>query len=488
VGLARPHDYFVAEYKTWWNKGFRLKTLTADVVNGQVLYNGVWNPSTAGQYLRLSRTHDDFLAENSVREKEGFRLAALGSHVWNGVVIYGGVWNPSTTGQSLSLNHPQPEFEAKNTQRAAEGWRLAAMIGDHVEALDIGQMGETISNGLAGKCVGYSATVGAGGARVRVAGGLRRTATDAPARASSTSARMNVASVAKPITAVAVHQLLAAKRRPITKKIHTYLPSDWTLGPNVDTITFQELLTHRSGFRDDQPETYENLKKKIAKGINLADKSKTCEGKPSGSCYANTNFALFRIIIPYLTGYVAPATNKATDVSNAYLAYMNQKVFAPAGIATVELKPAATEPTLAYPFPAGSVKGIHFGDWTDQAGGAGYHLSADDLASFLVKLRDGTLLSAHSQWRMDTNMLGWGDRDPVRHGFAFSHGGGFPLQPGALNTLVMSVTSGASLSGPALDNLHEPIVQVGIEVNSQTNVDLRLLAIDAFNSSWVNVR
>src|SRR3712207_8114447 len=30
---------------------------------------------------------------------------------------------------------------------------------------------------------------------------------------------------------------------------HPYLPSGWTRGPNVNTITFQELLTHTSGFR-----------------------------------------------------------------------------------------------------------------------------------------------------------------------------------------------------------------------------------------------
>ena len=448
-------------------QGVRLKTLTADVVNGQVLYNGVWDPSTAGQYLRLGRTHDDFLAEYSAREKEGFRLAALGSHVWNGVVIYAGAWNPSTTGQHLSLNLPQSEFAAKNNQRAGEGWRLAAIIGDHVEALDMGQMGEKISKGLAGKCVGYSATVSGGGARVPVAGGLRRTATDSPSRPSSTSARVNVASVAKPITAVAVLQLLATKRLSHKTRIQAYLPSDWTRGPNVDAITFGELLTHTSGIRNDQPETYENLKKLIAKGTNLADKVHE---------YVNANYSLFRIIIPYLRGgYVAPVTQKATHVSAAYMDYMNGKVFGPANISTVSLKPGATEPTLCYPFPSGSVKGTDFGDWTDQAGGAGYHVSSDDLAAFLTKLRDGTLLSAPSMTRMDTHMLGWGDRDSVRHGFAFSHGGGFPIEknPGALNTLVMSFTSG---------------VQIGIEVNSETSVPLRFLAIDAYNGSWVNVR
>lgn len=472
LGLGRTYDQFVSEYGTWWGKGFRLKALTSDVVGGRVLYNGVWNPGTSGQYLRLGRTHDDFLAEYSARWKEGYRLAALSSYVRSGVVHYDGAWNPSTAGQYLSLNHPQPDFLARYEERAAQGWRLTAIAGDHVEALDIGQMGEKISKALAGNCVGYAATVSAG-SRVPVAGGLRRTAADSPSRPSSTSARVNVASVAKPITAVAVLQLLAAKRLSINTKILAYLPSDWTKGPNVNTITFRELLTHTSGIRNDQPETYANLKKLFAKGINLADKLKTCDGSASGDCYQNANYSLFRIIIPYLKGgYVAPSTNKATHVSAAYMAYMNQKVFGPAGISTVSLKPASTEPTLCYPFPAGSVKGIDFGDWTNQAGGAGYHLSSDDLAAFLAKLRDGTLLSAQSRNRMDKYMLGWRGNDPVRHGSVYSHGGGFPPQPGALNTIVMSFTAG---------------VQVGVEVNSETKVDIRQRVVDAYNTSWLNV-
>lgn len=35
-----------------------------------------------------------------------------------------------------------------------------------------------------------------------------------------------------------------------------------------------------------------------------------------------------------------------------------------------------------------------FGDWTKTGGGAGLHLSTDDLATFLVKLMDGALLSS----------------------------------------------------------------------------------------------
>jgi hypothetical protein len=151
---------------------------------------------------------------------------------------------------------------------------------------------------------------------------------------------------------------------------------------------------------------------------------------------------------------------------------MNERVFAPAGIATVSLKPVAMEPTLCYPFPAGDVHGIDFGDWTDQAGGAGYHLSSNDLAAFLVALRAGVLLSASWRRRMNGSLLGWQGKGPARHGFLYWHGGGFPPQPGALSTILVSYTTG---------------VQVGVEVNSEMNGGLLQRVMDAYDASWVAI-
>lgn len=471
VGLGRNYDELLADYGTWWKKGFRLKALTSEVIGGQARYNGVWNPSTSGQFLGLARTHDQFLADYNTWWGKGFRLAGLCSYVQNGLVRYSGIWNPSTSGQYLALNYPEPDFEAKHEQHSSDGWRIGSLARDHVEALDIGLMGEKLSNALANNCVGHAATIGAGGTRTRVAGGLRRTSSDPPSRPSSTSARVNVASVAKTITATAVLQLLSSRKIKLDTEISAFLPSDWSKGPNIDTITFKQLLTHTSGLRNNKgpmgtalPETYANLRTVIAIGINLADKT---------SSYDNVNYCLFRIIIPYLTGkYAPPTTDKAAHVSSAFLDYMNAHVFGPANIATVPLKPTGAEPTLCYPFPAGTVKGIHFGDWTDQAGGAGYQLSSDDLASFLVKLRDGTLLSKRWRDRMDDELLGWQGQAPARHGAVYWHGGGFPLQPGALNTHLISFTSG---------------VQVGVEVNSSMNGGIHDRVMDAYQTSWVNV-
>ena len=466
LGLGRNYDQFVAEYGTWWNNGFRLIALTSNVINGVTYYNGVWNPSTSGQFLGLGRTHSQFISENTTWTNNGYRLAALSTHVVNNVLYYNGVWNPSSSSRVLGLGQPEPDFlSTYNTQWGANR-RLIALVAN-TEGLGLNQMAQHITNGFSGNAVGYTATIGSGATRKTVAGGLRRTTADYPSRSSSNSARVNVASVSKTVTATAVLQLLATKGLTLNSKMSGYLPSDWTRGTNISTISFGELLTHRSGLRgaNANATSYTDLKTLIAGGINLANKTFS---------YQNQNFALFRIIIPYLNGFnEAGVTNKDTATSAAYMSYMNTKVFAPAGISTVSMKPTTTEPTLCYPLPAGSINGTHFGDWTGLGGGAGLQLSSNDLATFLVKLRDGTLLTPAWRDTMDTNLAGWGGKNNARHGSVFDHGG-YLFMPTAngnaeINTMIFNFTTG---------------VQVGLEVNSRTNANTWQTVVNAYNNSW----
>ena len=50
---------------------------------------------------------------------------------------------------------------------------------------------------------------------------------------------------------------------------------DWTHGPGIDSVTFRELLTHRSGFRDDSGEPFTSehaAREQVATGIRVSDK------------------------------------------------------------------------------------------------------------------------------------------------------------------------------------------------------------------------
>jgi len=59
--------------------------------------------------------------------------------------------------------------------------------------------------------------------------------------------RMHVASLSKIVTAIAMTRLLGEAGIPPSTPIIDYLPGYWVKGPNVDQITFVDLLTHKSG-------------------------------------------------------------------------------------------------------------------------------------------------------------------------------------------------------------------------------------------------
>ena len=61
--------------------------------------------------------------------------------------------------------------------------------------------------------------------------------------------RMHIASCSKLITAIAMTRTLAAHNLAASTKIINFLPDYWAKGPNIDKITFAQLLTHTSGFR-----------------------------------------------------------------------------------------------------------------------------------------------------------------------------------------------------------------------------------------------
>lgn len=63
---------------------------------------------------------------------------------------------------------------------------------------------------------------------------------------------VNVASVGKRFTTIAVVKSLARHHLSIDSRIWPFLPPDRVRGPGIDTITFRELLTHRAGFRLDK--------------------------------------------------------------------------------------------------------------------------------------------------------------------------------------------------------------------------------------------
>lgn len=113
----------------------------------------------------------------------------------------------------------------------------------------------------------------------------------------SPNVRMHIASCSKLITAIAMTKTLASHNLPPSTKIIDYLPNYWIKGPNIDKITFSELMTHSSGFRITGSDmSFPTMKALIAGGVKADD-----IGRYS---YQNTNFSICRILLPVMNSVI----------------------------------------------------------------------------------------------------------------------------------------------------------------------------------------
>ncbi len=270
--------------------------------------------------------------------------------------------------------------------------------------ISLSKFSANIETALKGNVVGYISTVGA--LAIISKDGAARTPADAPGLAMDSDIRTDIASLSKVLTTIGVLQSLKAHNLTIESKILPYLPPDWTKGPNIDTITFHDLLTHSAGFRVDgngSNTTYAVLQQQIQNGVNLPDKQV--------AKYNNLNFAIFRELLPFMEGFNDPGPATRPDATAAfYINYMNQHVFQPLGIANAGCDAAAvSHPLLTYPIPPiGAANGTDWGDWTLACGGGGWLLNAGELYKVMLDLTGGnTLLSDEQKSLMNADCLGW---------------------------------------------------------------------------------
>lgn len=194
--------------------------------------------------------------------------------------------------------------------------------------------------------------------------------------------KMQIASMTKTLTAAAFLKLAKEKSIKITDKVIDYLPENWPTGPNIDMITFKDLLTHTSGIvglgENCQNGSYsENvwygLKLLIEKGIRKENHG--------NFCYQNANFGLFRVLIPVISGLKMTGNESNDDLytTRAYEDYIRKNILEKAGVDTKEfLANGFPTPTFGYDFPYSGEYGFDPGDFSNTAGGYGFYLSANE--------------------------------------------------------------------------------------------------------------
>ena len=265
-------------------------------------------------------------------------------------------------------------------------------------------------------------------------------------RSQSAFKRMNIASISKTLTAVAVLRLLEENGLSVDSPIAPWLPEQWQLGlgfyddGSQSTLTFRDLLTHRSGvaqsipfFEEFDPNYagknyhFDGLKDLVEYGV-LASQ----QGNYS---YANANYALFRVMIPALWaaagGIPADSELTASDASAIYQAYMAVELFIPIGIHQATCDNSDEENrTLYYSAHEPNEAGTETGNWNGFCGSGGWYLSAYYLANVMAHMRyDDDYLSPAMRGQMDELLMGWSENwsHDGAHGLYRAHAGALYL-------------------------------------------------------------
>lgn len=285
-------------------------------------------------------------------------------------------------------------------------------------SVDLDEMSAYIMNALQGKATGFAYAIARNGQLARSGKAGYALMPAEGNRLMQTTTRMEVASVTKTVTAVAVLRLLEQLNISVDAHVSPWLPQEWTRGPGFkgrNQVTFRHLLTHTSGL--DQAfqalqgpdtlkwgNTWDGLAFVVANG--------TQPGSPYA--YKNANYALFRVIIPALWKATGshPGINQITKANAGfwYTAYVQQHLFNPIGVNAVTCTPQAAYPDArAYDVNNPATPGYQASiPLADCGGHRGLHLSALELANFMAHLRYTNLyLSDAARQQMDALRLGW---------------------------------------------------------------------------------
>lgn len=217
-----------------------------------------------------------------------------------------------------------------------------------------------------------------------------------------TDVRMNVGSVSKFVTAIAVIRLLdELDRDEKTESIIGWVPAYWEPPLTIQKVTFRQLLRHESGLgrslnptpvldRNSGPGDFTTAAYQVGMGS-------TNDGKRD---YKNLNYVVLRALFATLLGldptvsltFLGIADNDFWDQVSAlaYADYVNEKVFAPAGIAPRKFDPDPRA-ALAYATPP-RAPGAVLGLGETGCGSSEWQLTVEELIRLMDALRRGSIV------------------------------------------------------------------------------------------------
>lgn len=277
---------------------------------------------------------------------------------------------------------------------------------------DLDKFEQNIKDTYGPQSVGFSYAIGVGNTIQRHgAMGKARLAADG-AKNYTSETRQEIFSVTKFFTALAVVKALTNKGKTLDEPIVNYLPSTWTVHSDYDDLTFRKLLGHQSGFQMSN-RTYDSLKFMMT----------LAQGNTSRS-YNNANFALCRILLPYIVKGNAFFSQSESDdnileqsTAEIFREQVRLLVLKPAGLTfwdKVDFKDWHHQNIADYPH-------TRYYLWSDQtlsstsnsedlliaAGSRGLTLSTYEVVQTMIAFEEDEIVSANMVNTMKTEGLGF---------------------------------------------------------------------------------
>ncbi len=284
--------------------------------------------------------------------------------------------------------------EAEHTGATSSALTNIFSIASYENALVTGL---SHTNGMGG----YSYAIYQNGTLVR--SGAAGTARKSPLIPWTADTPFSMMSMGKTITAAAMVQLLAQRDDiALDSPIKPYLPPSWSPDPDLDHVTFREILSHTGGLTK-SVDSWSGIKTEVETNVLPAGGAVRVSGQviqPAGVgtfFYSNTDFTLQRILIPFI---LDKATSKAWDdagYGDKYTGYafrdrVMQSIFAPLGLdyAKVDVAPIGAYPAGFY---NASGTAAYFeptdGSTTFLSGAGFWNLSVKSYGKFIDALSHG---------------------------------------------------------------------------------------------------
>jgi CubicO group peptidase (beta-lactamase class C family) len=330
---------------------------------------------------------------------------------------YIGVWRETTASHQFIFGQDWGSFVNQWTTLSNQGLRLqkALQYASNTEAPEP-EWDQVFQKALS-QSMGYSYFVMHSGQVVTQGVNYARASQDPPRETWTADTRINLASVSKSVTAVAVMKLLSDYGHAVDDPFYPLVKNQFpNVGPGVDKVTIRNLLEMKSGMVVDGTLNPANIWTFLSTYLQAQNVPPTAPGNVEA--YSNTNFTILQALIDCVTGH-------GGENPDYYVTYVSQKVLTPMGInlgvfnATPE---EANSATFSYSSASETLHGQYWDSFTCVAAG-GWIASARELAKFQAGVRNNTVLSQDATQLMLNGQLGCYKYDGI-YGQYFHHNGG----------------------------------------------------------------